>query len=55
MLRERIASQPEVVRAIVLEYSLCCGVPRLAPPPAVVERVGRDHYEVGHLIDKSPR
>ena len=28
MLGERIASQPEVIRAIVSVHSPCCGVPR---------------------------
>ena len=31
MLGERIASQSEVIRAIVYEYSPCCGVPHRRP------------------------
>ena len=29
MLRDLILPQSEVIRAILLEYSLCCGVPHL--------------------------
>ena len=35
MLGERIASQPEVIRAIVSGYGLCCGVPHQTPVTAV--------------------
>ena len=41
MLGERIASQSEVIRAIVSDYSPCCGGSRTAGPPVSPESLDR--------------
>ena len=40
MLRERVVPQSEVIRAILLEDSPCCGVPHLAGSTPSVKFIG---------------
>ena len=49
MLRERIASQSEVIRAIVSEYSPCCWVPHLQLRVAVREVLCRQTTRKGTI------
>ena len=60
MLEERIASQYEVIRAIVSDYSPCCGVPHLGKACGLMMMSGVIPESVngmsrsGHSCDRVP-